>query len=251
MSSLKASVVLPRSPQIHLALGRIYFSEKEYQKAKDEYKKALKLCNACPELPEIHLELKKMTIAQAIAAGDISTVKDNLAAGIELNPQDPIIGFYYGVFLSTSGDYKEGFKNLNLITNDGEIEKQRKILLSALSEILNFKSSTLNSNNPQSVLLVGTAFWQMGYDNLAISQFEKATKIDPEYRDAWIYLGKAYFQRTGENLNKAKEALEKAAEIDPVYPEIFALLSKTYEKLEKIDKSKKATEKARMLGWME
>jgi len=262
LGPLKASILLPRSPQVHLELGRIYFSQKEYQKAKNEYEKALKLCNNCPELSEIHLESKKTAAAQAIAAGDIETAKDNLAAGIELNPKDPIIRFYYGVFLSTTGDYEEGLENLNSITKSDETENQRKILLSALEKILNFKSSIFNPDNPQSTLLVGTAFWQMGYDNLAIDQFEKTTKIDPEYRDAWIYLGKAYLQQSTANsqqptinnqqsteaLNKSREALEKAAEIDPVYPETFYLLSQTYEKLKKPGESKKALDKAKTLG---
>ena len=258
LGSLKASILLPHSPQVHLELGRIYFSQKEYQKAKNEYDKALKLCKNCPESSEIHLELKKTAISQAIAAGDIETAKDNLAGGIELNPEDPTIRFYYGVFLSATGDYAEGFKNLNSVTKSDETESQREILLSALKKILNLKSSIFNSDNPQNTLLVGTAFWQMGYDNLAIGQFEKATKIDPEYRDAWIYLGKAYLQQSTTNnqqsteaLNKAEEALEKAAEIDPVYPETFYLLSQAYEKLKKPDESKQAAKKAVMLGWRE
>jgi Tfp pilus assembly protein PilF len=239
---LKASVLLPRSPAVHLKLGQTYFAQGEYQKAEKEERKALKFCKSCPQFSEIHLGLKKIAILQALKEGDLKKARDILAGGLELNSTDSEIEFCYGVLLTAQGEYEEAIQNSKFKMQNAKLEEQREILLSALSKI---PYSLLP--NPYSFVLTGAAFLKMDYPNLAILQFEKAAELEPDYRDAYVYLGKAYLQIN--NLNKAKQALEKAAEIDPINPETFYLLSQTYEKLKKPTESQKALEKAKILGW--
>jgi len=132
---------------------------------------------------------------------------------------------------------------------NAELESQRQILLSSLQKSLslNAKSYTLMS--------LGLAFSKTDYRGLAAIFFEKATKENSHYRDAFVLLGKTYLQRLadsdqglGDVLNKAKEALERAAEIDPTYPETYQLLTQVYEKMGDAQKAKEAAEKATMLN---
>lgn len=253
---LKASVLNPTSFKVHLRLGNVYFVQQEYQKAQQEYQKALSYCKNCPESSEILFQIKKLSIFQALKAGELEKARDLLAEGLELYSAEPETQFYYGIFLTAQGDYSEASKALQFATENESLEKQRRLLLSALEKI---NSANYNSyQNPYSQFLIGAVFLNMGYENLAILLFDKMTKIEPDFRDAYIYLAKAHLKRAERNsqeadrdLNKAKEALEKASKIDPIYPETFYLLSRVYDKLKKPAESQKTMEKAIALGWKE
>lgn len=252
----KAAILTPLSPLVYLKIGQVYENQGNFQEAEREFRKILWLCRnfawknkelrACPEYKEGYFNLRKIKTQRALEEGDLKQAEASLAEALELNSSDPEIGFYWGIILTSQGNYEIAIENLKSKIENVELEKQREILLSALSKIPNIPSIP---SNPYYSFLTGASFLKMGCENLAILQFEKAAELEPDYRDAWVYLGKTYLQRS--DYSKAKESLEKAVEIDPIYPETFYLLSKTYEKLKKPDEAQKALEKAKMLGWRE
>lgn len=251
LSYLKASVLTPFSPLIHLKLGLAYQEYGQIKKAKQEFKKVLAICEKfgwkiknCQinnEYREAFLGLKKIEIERAIKKGETEEAERLLASALELNSFDPEIEFYWAVILSSQGEYKTALESPGSEIPNPQHEKRRQILLSCLKKI----SSRYSGAYPP--FLIGLGFYKMGYDNLAIKQFEKALEVEPNYRDALIALGRVYLSLN--QPEKAVEYLERAAEIDPVYPEAFYLLSEAYRELKKLGEAEKAHKKAEALGW--
>jgi len=250
VSLLKASILTPRSPLVHLKLGETYLSERNYPKAAEEYQKSLDYCHNCFVFLKIQLEIKKLTIAQAFEQGDLDKAGDALAGAIEIDQNEPEINLYYGIYLAANGEYQKALKKIDQEIPNQNLQNQKEILTQHLKKIINSQIEPADieltsKNTPTSCLVFGNALDEIGYHRLAINQFQKATKMDPGYRDAWIYLGKAYLAE--QRFTQARKALEKAAEIDPIYPETFRLLGYAYKKLEMPDRFAQANAKAQML----
>ena len=226
----EAEVLTPRSPIVHLKLGQEFQRRGNFEKAKKEFQIVKNLCTkrGCPEYKEADFNLKKDEAQNALKNGEIEKAKAPLAEALKLNPSDSETQFDQGLLLISQGNYNEAKKVLQVQNTN-----QAQILLSSLE-----KSSSL---------ITAAALLKINYPNLAIILLEKTVKESPNYRDAYIYLGKAY--QAQPNLDKAVEAFQKAAEIDPIYPKTFLLLSETYQKMNKPDEAKKLAEKVKMLEW--
>ncbi len=71
------------------------------------------------------------------------------------------------------------------------------------------------------------SFLRAENNELALDCFERATMLDPKWRDGWVWRGYSELK-----LNLPKEAivsLKKAEEIDPIYPLTFQLLTIAYQ----------------------
>lgn len=236
----KASVLTPFSPYVYLQIGLAYEEQNQLSKAEKEFQKISYICKrfswknagfkTCPEYKEGYFRLKKIKIQEALKTGNVAEAEAALAETLELNSSDSEVQLYLGMVLISQGNYDDAKKSL-------ENSEKGQILLSALKKTNNLSVKT------------GAAFLKMGYENLAILQFEKAIELDSNYRDAHVYLGKAYLQQ--QNPEKAKESLERAAKIDPINAETFYLLSEVYDKLKDSDASQKSLSKAKLLGWKE
>jgi len=249
LGAKKAAVMTPNSAKVRLKIGEYYEREGDFSEAEKEFIKIEKICDNCAEFKQAYYNLRKMRVQTALKNNDISSAQAALAEAYELYPDDETLRFYYGMILSVQEDYSGAIENLKDDMQNAELESQRQILLSSLQKSLslNAKSYTLMS--------LGLAFSKTDYRGLAAIFFEKATKENSHYRDAFVLLGKTYLQRLadsdqglGDVLNKAKEALERAAEIDPTYPETYQLLTQVYEKMGDAQKAKEAAEKATMLN---
>lgn len=243
----KASILTPFSPLVHLKIGEGYY-QRDQREAKKEFKKVIWLCQRFSKLrgiPEYYravFYLKKMEVKEALNRGDLGLAEKTLAEILEMDSEEEEVRLYFGEILAAKGEYKEALGQLQ-----GLEDQRAKILSQALE-----KNSKIASWASQAFFL-GLAFWQIGSENLAILSFEEALKIEPNYKDALVFLGKIYLEPSGrsEDLNKAKELLEKAALVDPIDPETFSLLSQAYKKLKKSEEAKRALERARMLGGRE
>ncbi|PIP21502.1 MAG: hypothetical protein COX39_02500 [Candidatus Nealsonbacteria bacterium CG23_combo_of_CG06-09_8_20_14_all_40_13] len=89
----------------------------------------------------------------------------------------------------------------------------------------------------------GVRFLKGGETDLAQVALEQATKQDPKYRDAFVYLGNVYLQQNQNQ--KALEALEKAKDLDPLHPYTWQLLSVAYQRLGQEEKASEAAGKAK------
>ena len=76
----------------------------------------------------------------------------------------------------------------------------------------------LNSTNAKAYFIKGMIYELIGNDNLAISSFQTTIEVDPNYYDAYIYLGLQY-----EKINNqlAIDYYNSAIEIDPMSLEAF------------------------------
>ena len=73
----------------------------------------------------------------------------------------------------------------------------------------------------------------MGFGNLVISKAQNLIDDQPDYRDAWLVLGKA--QILEQDYQNAKESLEIAEKLDPNYLPTLKMLAETYKVLDLFD----------------
>ena len=79
--------------------------------------------------------------------------------------------------------------------------------------ILNLNISDANNNDADELCNLGSAYIEFGQIPMAISALQQATKLKPEYANAWHNLGNAYFQDT--QRDKAASAYRQTLSLDP------------------------------------
>lgn len=90
------------------------------------------------------------------------------------------------------------------------------LISNALAEADNHAEiDAAKQDTPVDIVALGIAFLKNGQFDGAISEFNKAIKINPENVDAYYYRGCAYFSK--EKFKKALSDYNKAIEIDPGY----------------------------------
>lgn len=107
------------------------------------------------------------------------------------------------------------------------LEASRNRLLDSNAEQLAIISQKIEQkNDPLELTDFGRKFLLAGNAEAAILPLERATKLKPNYRDAWYLLGYAYAKRAGATdnpaerakaLDKARMAVDEALAIDPVH----------------------------------
>ncbi|MCL5407284.1 MAG: hypothetical protein M1429_02200 [Patescibacteria group bacterium] len=88
---------------------------------------------------------------------------------------------------------------------------------------------------------LGIKFTQAQNDDLALLAFQKATDLDPTYRDGWVWRG--YSELKNNQSQNAVASLKKAEEIDPINPRTYELLTIAYNQTNDTDNAKKTQEK--------
>lgn len=92
---------------------------------------------------------------------------------------------------------------------------------------------------------LGANFLKAQNDDLALLAFQRATDIDPSYRDAWVWRG--YTELKNNQPEEALNSLKKAEDIDPVNARTYELLAIAYRQTGDADAAKKAQEKYQYL----
>lgn len=75
----------------------------------------------------------------------------------------------------------------------------------------------------------------------SILNLERATKLEPKYRDAWVLLG--YTRLKLNEPEKGLEALKTAEKLDPTHKQTYELLKNAYKALGQDDSAKAAEDK--------
>lgn len=91
------------------------------------------------------------------------------------------------------------------------------------------------------VCKMGINFTNSHNDDLALFAFQKATDIDPAYRDGWIWRG--YGEIENNQPQEAVKSLQTAEAIDPINPRTYELLTIAYSQTDNADAAQKAEEK--------
>jgi len=76
---------------------------------------------------------------------------------------------------------------------------------------------------------LGMVFLKTDQNELAYLAFNKATALDANWRDAWVWKG--YVELKIDKPKDALASLKNAEKLDPVYAFTYQLLAKTYETL--------------------
>ena len=228
----QAIQINPKSPEAHLNLGNVYDGLKRYDDAVREFKKVIELqpANTAPsKLADPWYNLgsayyKQRKWPEAIAAYQKSAA---------LNPKDPYIMDGLGYVLLETGDtrgaiaaYEKATRlqsdNANFQFNLGLawLAQAKKALTKAAAD--NARTSALAPLSrsvelaPANVLnheTYGETLYDLGRDNEAIVQFDKAAQLDPKQYMPVYNMGLSYTRSNQQP--KAIEAFTKALEIKP------------------------------------
>lgn len=148
----------PTSPQNHNNLGDLYARRGEYDKAIEEFKKAIELkpnyADAYHNLANIYKIVRKIDLAE-----------ENYLKALSFNP-----------------NLWQSFQNLSVIYFEkGQVEKAIDFANKGLA---------VNNSSPQLHFLLGFGYFQKGEKDLAKKEFLKVLELDPTNKNAKDFLSK-------------------------------------------------------------
>ena len=124
---------------------------------------------------------------------------------------------------------------MDLISTDNISSVSAKNLQKAYAEEIS------NQTDVNKLTTNGIALVQGNQPDCGIINLQRAVAIDPNYRDAWVWLG--YAQIKQNQPNEAIVSLNKAAKIDPIHPDTYKYLVIAYTDTGDTASAKQAQEK--------
>ena len=124
-------------------------------------------------------------------------------------------------------------------------------------EITEFENNILNKNNSNEGVLpvetqdldeayisfnIGNLYYDLGKLEKALTYYDKALYIYPDFIDVWKYRGLIYF--TSGRLQKAAACYNQIMNLDPEYPELWIDIGIIFFEMGKINEAKACYEKA-------
>jgi len=140
----------------------------------------------------------------------------------EMAPADPWVALHYGSGLQSAGRHEEATKMFRAagekLTEDPAPWLNLSGSLLALGDVTGAiaaarKGRLRNKKMPQAHYVLGLAYLAAGLLEKAADCFATATKLAPDFADAWVNLGVAHY-RSGKIL-LAREAMRAALRADP------------------------------------
>jgi len=168
-------------------------------------------------------------LESTVSTGIVSAVRDIPAFGKILQITAPISPGSSGSPVINSKGEVIGIATL--IVTKGQnlnfaVPSDKIIALKETSQITIFKTLTADANDAQSFCDKGLKeLWQENY-SAALTYFQKATEKNPQYADAWLYVGYCY-GKLG-LYQEEIEAFKQAIRIKPDYAEAHCILGVTY-----------------------
>ena len=212
---VKSIRICPSNPIFYSSLGSLFKSNREFQKAKQCYQKALSFkpndSSALYHIAGIFYTEEKFEQAlsyyqKAIKANpQFPEALNNMAATLN------ILGRYNeaknccNAAIEFKPNYSEAFNNLgNALKSMGNFERA----------IAWYEKSMAHSGESAEVLCnLGNAYQEIGAIDRAIALYEKAIKIDPGYGKAFNNLGTAL--RSKRKLREAESQFRKSIRLSP------------------------------------
>ncbi|MCB0281732.1 MAG: tetratricopeptide repeat protein [Calditrichae bacterium] len=130
--------------------------------------------------------------------------------------------------------FNSGAQNYNsyIKAEDPTSEKAIKTIEEAIQ---NFKDANTIKSDFRALNLIAQGYKMMGNDEAAMENFQKLTEAYPDSADAWVNLGKYYYE--SKDYNKGVEMFDKAQQIDPKNSEALLFLAQSYDIMEQPDKA--------------
>jgi tetratricopeptide (TPR) repeat protein len=138
---------------------------------------------------------------QAYASGSLEQAAESWQAALEANPSDPQANFQMGLILAITSpeEAKPYFDTAQ--ANDPDLTP----LIERVTDAL--RVGELSENPAYRLTLLGQALGAIQEWPLAIDALQLATQQDPNYAEAWAYLGEAQQQTGGNGLESLETAL--------------------------------------------
>jgi HEAT repeat protein len=169
---------------------------------------------------------------------------------------------YIEILIKTYPDTQNQIEHLKKLLNEQnmvyksnltqEIEKIENQI-----EITEFENSILNKNTSNQGVLpvetedlddayisfnIGNLYYDLGKLEKALTYYDKALYIYPDFIDVWKYRGLIYF--TSGRLQKAAACYNQILNLDPEYPELWVDIGIIFFEMGKINEAKACYEKA-------
>jgi tetratricopeptide (TPR) repeat protein len=174
--------------QVFTMIGELYEELKEWEQALAHYRLSLG-ANPNQLVPHLKIVLLEMRNKRN------EEVLKQLAVAREKFPNTPQISYFYGLAYSESKDYPKAI------------------------EYFEEASRLASASNPEMLdgvfhFYYGAALERNGQFDRAVTAFKKAIELNPDYADAYNYLGFMYADKK-QNLEEAHDLIEKALAYEP------------------------------------
>ena len=157
--------------------------------------------------------------------GDLDNAIQHLIELVELNPTDSASNYQLGLMLAAT----QPESALAYLSLAAELDPELSSNTKALTGNIRFARNIDDPSYP--LLSAGQSLASIEEWELAEIALSKATQLNPEYADAWAYLGEA-LQHTDQN---GLEELEKALSIDPNSVAANTLMGLYWQRQERYD----------------
>ena len=216
-----AASILPGSVEPLNAIGKIYFIQRNPEKAIEAFKEAISM--GAKDIDT------KINLGRAYLQNkDIKNAKQIFD---EINNDNQLTYYYKSLIALYNGDY-ENAKNLLSQAQNGSNEWIRAQVSNFFKAFTEF--SAFEGEQPSYLkTLIAKAMNQAGEYGVSIPLLKNVIKEKPDYRDAWILLGYAYLNNL--QIKDAIETFEQARKLDPSKPETLFFLGLAYFADNKID----------------
>ena len=209
--------------------GNGYAKEKQYDKAVDAFRLAIKLN---PNLATAYFGL-----GSAYAnMGRVTDALDPMRTAVRLDPNNPLAHLNLGRALASLRRFDEGLAEMNeakrVSPNNANVYNEiGNVLLTGLGRFDDalaayVEARRLNPALPYVHHNIGLAFMRLGKFSDAIVPLQEALRLDPQYRNARYFLADAY-TKTG-SYDKAIHSWTKFLELVPNGPDALTNRSWTY-----------------------
>ena len=166
----------PSNTNAHVDLGVAYFRAGEYNKAKESVEGVLKS-------DPYNFEARNLVGKSDFMQGDFAGASTELQTAISITPD-------FDVAYSLALAYLE-----------------QKRLSQATPLFDEMKAS--GGKTPELHLLLGRAYAQTGYHELAVTEFQETLKLDPAHAHVHAYLGMTYMQMGKEHYEEARKEFQQ------------------------------------------
>jgi tetratricopeptide (TPR) repeat protein len=215
------------------AMGDVYYAKRNISGSISYYKKAIELKNK----EEINIKLAKSFMAE----GNVDKANDIFLKLYSEDDHNSEIPYYLGLLSFYKDEsYNNYFQEVEK-GNDANYKEKINKIKEHLDNYDNIKNEIYGN------VLIADLYNTMNEPYLAIGKSELAINESPDYRDAFLVLGKSNFIIG--DYKKSYESFSKALELDSHNPEISFWLGSVYQKLGNDLKAKEFMDKYRALKY--
>ena len=232
----KASEAEPKEVLPYEKIGDIFFLQKRYAEAVDNF-------NLAEDLNPSNSSLKIKTVRSMLGARKITDAKSKLT---EIQPDNQTTLYYKGLieaFLNDQGLAKDYLKKSIEAGTDENIKKYADKILIVYRDFDLAKDGKIEFLQT----MLAQVFDQAGEYGMAIELAYDALKTKYDYRDAWIILGHSFLNE--HQWLDAESALTKAVDLDSSHPASFFFRGLAKVNLRKQSEAATDFSEALKLGW--